>query len=164
MLHAARCKCRMQKSSKICHLGTIAQLCQAISLQLMHVSTSGKNLLSSSRPISSTCPHNMVNFGPLAPEIGPVVLGTPTNVNGFRVLAALLQRHRSTEANHTLHGLWPCPGLVHYIYIFGGSCPVIYGMLPRAKFILHPASVALSYFGSVTAQHLEQWARAKLRR
>ena len=32
----------------------------------------------------------MVNFGPLAAEIGPVVWDTPGNFNGFRVLAALL--------------------------------------------------------------------------
>jgi len=32
----------------------------------------------------------MVNFGPLAAEIGPVVWGTPANFNGFRVLAALV--------------------------------------------------------------------------
>jgi len=36
----------------------------------------------------------MVNFGPLAAEIDPVVWGTPANFNGFRVLAALL--HGST--------------------------------------------------------------------
>jgi len=32
----------------------------------------------------------MVNFGPLAAEIDPVVWGTPAHFNGFRVLAALL--------------------------------------------------------------------------
>ena len=32
----------------------------------------------------------MVNFGPLAAEIGLPVSGTPANFNGFRVLAALL--------------------------------------------------------------------------
>ena len=32
----------------------------------------------------------MVNFRPLAAEIGPVVWGTPANFNGFRVFAALL--------------------------------------------------------------------------
>jgi len=47
-----------------------------------------KNLLSSN--MSSTCPHNMVNFGPLAADIDPVVWGTPANFNGFRVFAALL--------------------------------------------------------------------------
>jgi len=47
-----------------------------------------KNLLHSN--ISSICSHNMVNFSPLAAEIGPIVWGTPANFNGFRVLAALL--------------------------------------------------------------------------
>jgi len=46
-----------------------------------------KNFLSSN--ISFTSPHNMVNIGPLAAEIGPVVWGTPANFNGFRFLAAL---------------------------------------------------------------------------
>jgi len=32
----------------------------------------------------------MMNFGPLAAEIDPVVWGIPANFNGFRVLAALL--------------------------------------------------------------------------
>ena len=35
-------------------------------------------------------PYNMVNFGPLAPEIVSLVWGTPANFNGFRILAALL--------------------------------------------------------------------------
>ena len=50
-----------KKSPKSHHLGTIPQICRAISSQLRHVSTIGKNLLSSN--ISSTCPHNMMNFG-----------------------------------------------------------------------------------------------------
>ena len=55
---------------------------------IRQVSTIGKNLLSSN--ISPTCPHNMVNFGPLAAEIVSLVWGTPGNFNGFRVSAALL--------------------------------------------------------------------------
>ena len=39
---------------------------------------------------SSTCPHNMVNFGLLTAEICWRVWGTPANFYGFRVLAALL--------------------------------------------------------------------------
>ena len=69
-----------------------------------------KNLLNSN--ISSTCFHNMVNVGPLTAEIGSVVLGTPANFNGFRVLPSLLQGRRSPEANQTLHDVWPSPGLV----------------------------------------------------
>jgi len=72
--------------------------------------------------ISSTCPHNVSKFGPLAAEIGSGVWGTPANFNGFRLLASLLQRRRSWEANQTLHYVWPSPGLVHCIYIFWGSC------------------------------------------
>jgi len=74
------------------YLGTIAQLCRAISSQLRHASTIGKSLLSSS--ISSTCCYNMVNFGSLAAETVSLVWGTPANFNGFRVLASLLQRRR----------------------------------------------------------------------
>jgi len=42
------------------------------------------------RPKFSTCPDNMVNFGPLTAEIGSGVWVNPTNFNGFCVLAALL--------------------------------------------------------------------------
>ena len=70
------------------HLGTIAQLCRAISSQLRHILTIGKQMLNIN--ISPTCLHNMVNFGPLAAEICWRVWGTPANFNGFHVLAALL--------------------------------------------------------------------------
>jgi len=93
----------------------------------------------------------MVNFGPLAAEISSVVWSTPANFNGFRVLAALLQRGRSTEANQTLHSVWLSPGLVHDIIHFRGFLPR-YGILPGAKFSLR-SSLAQSYFGSVTAWH-----------
>jgi len=110
-----------KKIAKNRHLGTIAQLCRAVSSQVRHVTTIGKKLLNSN--ISSRRPHNMVRFGPLTAEIGLPVWGIPTNFNRFRVLASLLQRRRLPEANQTLHDLWPSPGLVHYIYIFGGFSP-----------------------------------------
>jgi len=112
-----------KNDAKTRHLRTIAQLYPAISLQQMRVLTIGKSLLNSS--ISFTCLHNIANFGSLAAEIGLVVLGTPANFNGFRVLASLLQRRRSPQANQTLHDVWPSPGLLHYIYIFGGSYPLM---------------------------------------
>ena len=46
-----------KKVDKNRHLGTIAQLCRAISSQLRHISTIEKQLLSSN--MSSRCPHNM---------------------------------------------------------------------------------------------------------
>jgi len=78
-----------------------------------------KKLLNSN--ISSTCPHNMVNFGPLAAEIDSLVWATPANFKGFRVLVSLLQRRRSTEASQTLHDVWASPGLVHYTLCFKKS-------------------------------------------
>ena len=98
MLHAARWKYRTQKN---CHFGAIAQLCWAISSELGHVSTIGKNLLNSST--SSTFPDNMVNFGLLTAEISWRVWGTPANSNRFRVLAALLHGTLVVGVCQTLH-------------------------------------------------------------
>jgi len=75
----------------------------------------------SSPSLAST---NMANFGPLTAEIRWWVWGTPANFNGFRVLPLLLQRRLVQEVNQTLHDVWPSPGLLHYIYIFGGCCPL----------------------------------------
>jgi len=88
-LHAARCKYRTQKSREESpsghHRTTLS--CYIFATKA-HVDNRKKNLLSSN--ISSTCPHNMVNFGPLAAEIVSLVRGTPANFTGFRVFAALL--------------------------------------------------------------------------
>ena len=70
--------------------------------------------------------HTSLQYGylrPLTAEIGSEVWGTRANFNGFRVLAALLQQCRSADVNQTLRDVWPSPGLVHYIYTSGGSCP-----------------------------------------
>ena len=82
------------------HFGTILQLCRAVSSQLRHVSTIGKNLLNNNT--SSTCPDNMVNFGLLTAEICWRVWGTPSNFNGFRVLAALLHGTLVVGVSRTL--------------------------------------------------------------
>jgi len=89
MLHAARWKYKMQKVPKNLpswhHRTTLSGYIFATKTC---IDNRKKNLLSSN--MSSTCLHNMVNFGPLATEIGPVVWGTPANFNGFCVLSALL--------------------------------------------------------------------------
>ena len=103
--------------AKNCRLHTIAQLCRAISSQLRHISTIGKNLLNGN--ISSICLYSMVNFGPLMSEICWRVWGTPANFNGFCVLASLLHQHHSTEVNQTLHYVWHYPALVYYVCILG---------------------------------------------
>jgi len=100
VLNAARWKYRTQKSRQGRHLGTIAQLCRAISSQLRHVPTIRKSLLSSN--MSSRCPHNIVNFGLLAAEISLPVWGTPANFNGFRDLTALLHGSQVVSVSQTL--------------------------------------------------------------
>jgi len=65
-----------------------------------HIDNPKKNLLSSN--ISSRCLHNIVNFGLLAAEIDPVVLGTPANFDGFRDLAALLHGSQVVSVSQTL--------------------------------------------------------------
>jgi len=82
----------------------------------------GKKVLGSN--MCSTCFHSMVNFGPLTAEIGLGVCGTPANFDECHVLPSSLQRRRSTDLNQTLHNVWPPSVLVHYIYIFGGYCPL----------------------------------------
>ena len=59
-----------------------------------------KNLLNVN--ISSTCLHNMVNFGPLAAEGVSLVWGTPANFNGFRILAVLLHGTLVAGVSQTL--------------------------------------------------------------
>jgi len=59
-----------------------------------------KNMLNNN--ISSTCPHNMANFDPLAAEIGSGVWGTPANLNDFRVLAELLHTTLVVGVSQTL--------------------------------------------------------------
>ena len=76
-----------KKSPKFRHLGTIAQLCRAISSQRRQVSTIGKKLLNSN--ISPTCPHNMVNFCLLADEIVSLVWA-------YQLISTGLARHSST--------------------------------------------------------------------
>jgi len=89
VLHAARWNCRTsklaQKSPSRHHRTTLSGY---IFTTKACIDNRTKNLLNSNT--SSTCPRNMVNFGPLAAEIGSGVWGTPANFNGFRVLASLL--------------------------------------------------------------------------
>jgi len=96
---AARSSLKIQ-DAKNRHLGTIAQLCRAISSQLRHVSTIGKKLVKHQYLLHS--PHNMVNFGPITAENCWRVWGIPANFNGFRVLAALLHGTPAVGVSQTL--------------------------------------------------------------
>jgi len=102
MLHAARWKCRTQKSPKIRHMATIEQLYRAISSQLRHAWTIGKKLFKNN--ISPTRPHNMVNFGLIACEILSLVWDTQLISFFFPRLISAVVDWMSTIL---LHMLWP---------------------------------------------------------
>jgi len=69
----------------------ITQLYRAISSQLRHVSTIGKNLLSSN--ISSSCPYNMVNLWPTSGWDRFVSLGHPYKFQRVSCLGSVTARH-----------------------------------------------------------------------
>jgi len=75
--------------------------------------------------ISSTCPHNMVNLGPLTAEICWRVWGTPANFNGFHVLAALLHGTLVVGASQTLRR-WT-----------EGATYITLGIDPRSSSFIH---------------------------
>ena len=130
-------------------LGTIAQLCRAISSQLRHISTIGKNLLNSNT--SSTCPHNMANFDSLMAEIGLPVWAPQEILTGF----ASWLRYCSEVAHRRPTKLCTifCRLLGWYtIYTFLGAFASD-GILPGSKFTLRP-SLSFSYIGSVIARYL----------
>ena len=83
-MHGARCKYRTQKvvkKSQSEHHRTALSGYIFATTTKARIDNWKKNILSSNN--SSTCFHNIVNFGPLAAEIDPVVWGTPANFNGF---------------------------------------------------------------------------------
>jgi len=70
------------------HLGTIAQLCRAVSSQVKHVPTIGKKLVKQQYVV-----HMSSQYGEFRPTSGCnwlTSLGTPANFNWSRVFAALL--------------------------------------------------------------------------
>jgi len=84
-----------KESPKIRHLGTIAQFCRAISSQLRHVSTIGKNVVNSN--ICSTCRHNTIRW----------TLTAEIDRSGFIALRALPQTAPLTTG--------PCSGRPFYM-------------------------------------------------
>ena len=101
VLHAARWKCRTQKIAKNLPSGHhCTTLSGYIFATKARINNRKKSLLNSN--VFPTCPHNIVNFGPLAPEICWRVWGTPANFNGFRVLAALLHSALVVDVSQTL--------------------------------------------------------------
>ena len=98
-LKPAACSSLEMQDAKNRHLRTIAQLCQAISLQLRHVLTIGKKLVK-----QQYLPRMSSQYGELGPPAAEIcwrVWGTPANFNGC-VLASLLTGSRVVGISQTL--------------------------------------------------------------
>jgi len=91
---------------------------------------------------SPTCPHNMANFGPLKPEIGWRVWGTPGNFASAFVTAATSLTRGQPNFTRCLAISWAFSEAL---------APAI--VLPGAKLTLPYVKVLRSPIGSVTAQH-----------
>jgi len=136
VLHEARWKYRTQKS------------CQKSPSEHHRMTLSGYIFATKARidnrkksHISSTCLHNMLNFGALAAEIISLVWGTPGNFNGFRVMATLLHGTLVVGVSQTLRrwtegatyirqsghhvGHWPTFLVLFIIFLFFGLSRLI---------------------------------------
>ena len=139
-----------KKLPKICQLRTTAQLCQAISSQLRHVSAIGKKLVK-----QQYLPHMTSQYGELWPTSSWdrfVSLGHSSNFPralhlGF-VTAVTLFNASQPKFARRLAISW-----VYTLYIRLRGLLPRYGILLGAKITLHPR-LALFYIGNVTAQHL----------
>jgi len=81
--------------------------------------------------ISPTSPYSMVTFGPLAAEIGLLVWGTPANLNGFCILAALLhgtlvvgvsQTAALNRGHHLYSAGWPSRWALAPFFVMAALC------------------------------------------
>ena len=91
VLHAAHWKYRTQKLPSRHHHTT---LLGCIFTTKAYIDNRKKDLLSSNT--SSTCPHDMVNFGPLTAEIGLGGLGHPCKFQRVSPLGSVTARHSSS--------------------------------------------------------------------
>ena len=128
MLYAARWKCRTQKLAKSLpsahHHATLSGCILAIKAHI----DNGEKLVKQQYLLHMS-PH-IVNFGPLAAEISPVVWGTPANFNGFWVLAALLHGTLVVGVSQTLQR-----GTDGTTYIWQGGHHV--GHWPTVKYFVY---------------------------
>jgi len=135
VLHAARWKCRTQK---IRHLGTIAQLCRAISLQLRHVSTIGKKL------VKQQClSHTSLQYDEPRPTSGwdlLASLGHPSKFQRVSRVGSVTAQHSSSRCQPNSAALkrgrhlylagrplrWPLAHNFSFVYINVSECTNVY--------------------------------------
>jgi len=139
------------------HLGTIAQLCRAMSLQLRHVSTIGKKLIKQ---------HYLLQMSPQYYELRPTngwdqlaSWGHPSKFQrvsrfGFVTTATSLTGGQPNLA-WCLAVSWAGTLFIH----FWGCCPLTEFL--QVQNSLYIPSLACFYIGSITTQHSSSGHQAK---
>jgi len=148
-----------KKSPKIRHLGTIAQLCRAVSLQLRHVSTIGRKLVKQQYLL-----HMSPQYGELRPTNGWDRfwgLGHPSKFQcvshlAFVTAASSLTRGEPNFAR-CLAVSWAATLYIHFRRLLPPD-----GILSGAKFTLR-LSLAFSYIGSTPEAGVSQTLRRDTR-
>ena len=101
--------------------------------------------------ISSTCPQNMADSGPLTAEIGSGVLGHPSKFQRVSRIAFVTAATSLTGGQphfaRCLAVFW-----AGILYIFGCSCPLT-ELCQEQNSLYVQVLIAFSYIGSVTARH-----------
>jgi len=156
MLHAARCKYRTQNYAKIAICAPSHDFCRAVFALLRHVSTIIKNWLNSNT--LSICPHNMVNFGLLAAEIGWRVWGIPQQISTdftswLRYCTDVTQRRPTKLCTMFGRLLWAGTLYIH----FWGCCPPPQRNSASCKIHFASKSCVFLYLQRCCTP-LEQWA------
>jgi len=148
VLHAACWKYRAQKIAK-----NLPSACHCTTLSGYILTT--KACIDNRKKIvkQQYLLHMFSQYGEFRPANGWDLcrsLGTPANLNEFRVLASLLHWLRATEVDQTSRCLSVSWAGALYIHFWGLLPP--HGILLGAKFTLRPNFV-FSYIGSVIAHH-----------
>jgi len=137
----------MQKIAKNRHLGTIAQICLAISSQLKHVSTIGKTVK------EQYFLHMCLQCGELRPTNGCDLLGSLGHPSKFQRVSRLGFVTAATsltglESHISVHDVSPSPALVDYIYCTfgGGGCCMLTEFCQLQNSLCVPKSCVLVYW------------------
>jgi len=120
-----------KKSPKIRHLGTMAQLCRAISSQLRYISTIGKKL------VKQQClPHMSSQYGELRRTCGWDLLpnlGHPSKFQRVSRLGSVTARHSSiVGVSQTLRGVEQSSPPIF------DRAAIMLGIGPHSSFTLNP--------------------------
>ena len=165
VLHVARWNTGRKKLPKICHLGTITQLCRAVSLQLRRASTIRKKLVKQQYLL-----HMSLQYGELQPTNGWDRFGSLGNPSKFQWVSKSwlhccndIAHRRSTKLCTMFGHLLGCLGIswsgILYIH-FRGLLPPPWRKLALCKTDFTSKSCVLLYWHHYCAA-LQQRASAK---